>query len=69
MAAIEQLAIHFAMESNLLHKDSDEAQRQLNRESDQSDESEAEDEEVCGMLLLHSINHNYKCVRKFKIKC
>ena len=47
MAAIDQLAIHFAMDSNLLHKESDEAQRQLDKAvgSDQSDGSDNEDED------------------------
>ncbi len=31
MSAIDQLAIHFAMDSNLLHKESDEARRQLDK--------------------------------------
>ncbi len=53
VAAIDQLAIHFAMESNLLHKDSDEAQRQLNKDADQSDESEVEDD---GVQCLSYIN-------------
>ncbi len=60
MAAIEQLAIHFAMDSNLLHKDSDEAQRQLNKESDQSDESEAEDDKVRMLdMFMHVLDHVY----------
>ena len=32
VASIDQLAVHFALESNLLHTESDEAQRQLARE-------------------------------------
>ncbi len=51
VAAIDQLAIHFAMESNLLHKDSDEAQRQLNKDADQSDESEVEDDGVQCLIV------------------
>ena len=52
VAAIDQLAIHFAIDSNLLHKDSDEAQRQLSKESDQSDESEGEGDEVGDHVML-----------------
>ena len=44
--AIDQLAMHFAMDSNLLHKESDEARRQLDQlEGDESSESESEGEE------------------------
>uniref|UniRef100_UPI00398EED48 dynein, axonemal, intermediate chain 1, paralog 2 isoform X2 n=1 Tax=Pristiophorus japonicus TaxID=55135 RepID=UPI00398EED48 len=39
---ISQLAIHFALDGNLLHKDSDEAKRQKSR-GDLSEESEADD--------------------------
>ena len=39
--------MHFAMDSNLLHKESDEAQRQIDMAAgpDQSDDSENEDED------------------------
>ncbi|XP_065920328.1 dynein intermediate chain 2, ciliary-like [Dysidea avara] len=42
---IEQLAIHFALDGNLLHKESDEAQRQLIIQSGDTDDAEEEDEE------------------------
>ena len=32
VASIDQLALHFALDSNLLHSESDEAQRQLARD-------------------------------------
>ncbi len=56
VAAIDQLAVHFAMESNLLHKDSDEAQRQLNKDADQSDESEVEDDGVQCLSYINTCN-------------
>ena len=44
---MDQLAIHFAMDSNLLHKESDEARRQLAQlEGEESSESESEDEDA-----------------------
>ena len=47
--AIDQLAIHFAMDSNLLHKESDEARRQLAQlEGAESSESEGEEDEEQG---------------------
>lgn len=51
MSSIEQTAFHFSLDSNLLHKDSDEAQRQLTRqegESSESSEEESGDEESDG---------------------
>ena len=51
MSAIEQTAFHFSLDSNLLHKESDEAQRQIARQDgtvDSSDEDSGveENEEV-----------------------
>lgn len=43
---IEQTAIHFAMDSNLIHKESDEAQRQIDRQEGKDQESEESEEEV-----------------------
>lgn len=45
IAAIDQLAIHFVLDSNLLHKDSDEAQRQLDKQGDSAGENEEEESE------------------------
>lgn len=42
---IEQLAIHFALDGNLLHKESDEAQRQLIMQSGETEEANEEEEE------------------------
>ena len=42
---IEQVAIHFAMDSNLLHKESDEVQRQMHKqEEDASSVGDNEEE-------------------------
>jgi dynein intermediate chain 1 len=46
IASIDQLAIHFVLESNLLHKESDEGQRQLAKQEGMvSDEEEEEGDE------------------------
>lgn len=50
VSAIEQTAFHFSMDSNLLHKESDEAQRQIARQegggASSGEESGAEEGEV-----------------------
>ncbi len=33
IAQVDQLAVHFQLDGNLIHKDSDEAKRQLARDS------------------------------------
>ena len=46
VASIDQLALHFALDSNLLHTESDEAQRQLARDGGgESSEDEDQDDE------------------------
>ncbi|KAH9524718.1 hypothetical protein Btru_027610 [Bulinus truncatus] len=41
MSSVDQLAIHFSLDGNLLHKDSEEARRQQTRSGKQSEDSEA----------------------------
>ena len=66
-SSVDQLAIHFALEGNLIHKDSDEARRQLNRMG-------AAD----GMILMcrtaiwllnHTIMHKFIHAMSFNSKC
>ncbi|KAH9524710.1 hypothetical protein Btru_027600 [Bulinus truncatus] len=40
MSSVDQLAIHFSLDGNLLHKDSEEARRQQTRSGKQSEDSE-----------------------------
>eukprot|EP00112_Aurelia_sp_Birch-Aquarium-sp1_P015688 Seg350.19 transcript_id=Seg350.19/GoldUCD/mRNA.D3Y31 product="Dynein intermediate chain 2 ciliary" protein_id=Seg350.19/GoldUCD/D3Y31 len=50
IATVDQLAVHFSLDGNLLHKESDEARRQLAKNEDQGDggdeQAEPGDEEV-----------------------
>lgn len=43
VSSIEQTAFHFSLDSNLLHKESDEAQRQLARQEGTADSSAEEE--------------------------
>merc|ERR1719239_909376 len=50
-SSVDQLAVHFALDGNLLHKDSEEAKKQLNR-SGQPVSKEAEEKEDTMEVVL-----------------